>query len=65
MLAMPKFWLLFLSLAGVKCLENGMSELTDYLENIAENRQVLASFLPKGSIEEVDVKLGHDKLSEH
>ena len=44
---MAKFWVLYLSLAGVKRLENGMSDISAYVEDDEENRQILTNFLPK------------------
>jgi hypothetical protein len=44
-LATAKFWVLYLTLAGVPQLVNGMKDLASYIENTAENRQILAIFL--------------------
>ena len=42
---MAKFWVLYLTLAQVPQLVNGMKDLSSYIENTAENRQILANFL--------------------
>ena len=44
-LAMPKFWVLYLTLAGLEKLENGMQDISGYIEDVDENRKALANFL--------------------
>ena len=61
---MAKFWVLYLSLAGVKQLENGMSDIAAYIEDVEENRKLLASFLPKPTVETKDVEMHNESIDE-
>lgn len=56
---MAKFWVLYLSLAGIKKLENGMSDISAYVEDVEENRKILTNFLskPTKQIKEVDMQI--------
>ena len=61
---MAKFWVLYLSLAGVKQLENGMSDIAGYVEDCDENRKILASFLPKPKVETKEVVMCNEDVQE-
>ena len=56
-LAMPKFWVLYLTLAGVPSLVNGMKDISSYVENTAANRKLLADFLSKEDLKSPEKSL--------
>ena len=55
-IGLAKFWVLYLTLCGVKQLENGMDDIMQHVEDTIDNREVLQRFLPAMPEEEEEIE---------